>query len=136
MENLNDQALETLFNDMVYLIEELGSVYVVVSQTEEFKGSDDYGFLANILKAVKQDINKVNIQNIHTNPLPDVKEGVILLFGVNCFQAGFKDISINKYEVFEQNNITFMEADQLRDISLDVTKKKALWSCLQRAFNL
>ncbi len=133
---LNEGAIEALFNDTIYLIEELGNITVIISQTMEFEGSADYTFLANVLNAVKLNMSKINIININNRSFTPPKEGVFLLFGVNAFEAGFKDVATAKYEIVEKDNLKLLEADKLNEISSDVNKKKALWLSLKRVFNV
>ena len=134
--NIDQGALEALFSEVIYVIEEVGQICVVISQSLDFEGSADYQFLENVLKAVKIEISNVKISNIHSEEFKVMNEGVVLLFGVNAFEAGYKDLTLSKYEVFEKDELRIIEADKLGEISLDVNKKKALWLSLKRVFNV
>ena len=133
---ISDAALEALFNETLYCIEEVGNIHIVISQTLEFEGSADHVFLENVLNAVKVSLDKVKVTNIHSENFKLPTEGVCLIFGVTAFEAGFKSVDATKYEIFELDELKILEVDKLSQISLDVNKKKALWLALKRIFNV
>ncbi len=135
--------LKELLGDEVYLVSEQNRYPLLVITRDEanpYLNTGDEAFLEKVLKAVDLQLHHVKLTNTaqlspedhfeHWQAVPSRK---VISFGVN-FQELFPDISLEKYQLGRLENIYFLQADSLQEISQDQEKKKLLWSALQQLF--
>ncbi len=113
-------------------------ILIIVNYPENLHETD-LDFLTNILKACSlsiKDIRIINLNNIGILPpqiITNLKPLKVLFFGVdvNSFQLPlqFPDFQVQSY-----NEIVFLSAPPLAEISSNADVKKKLWQSLQKMF--
>ncbi len=159
MEKLSQEALALIFNEPIYA---LGKKKKETSEAEDNKGylgengkkvlilvsypnalhlpTKELALLENILKALQMGLQDVAVVNLAKNKKTYQELEVefqfekLVLFNVNAFELGLKDVKVNLYELNLASGKQILSSDSLEKISADFNKKKALWAGLQRMF--
>lgn len=98
----------------------------------------DQELLNNLLLACKLTLSDIAVVNFHgqqvsvQNAADELNISKVILFGIKP-ETG---LTKKKYEIFNFNNMTFLIADELKDLHGDVEKKKQLWQCLRQLFKI
>lgn len=126
------------FQTEVYKIEEKTNFPLsifVEDKNSVFLNTNDEDFLRKILKAVGQDLGKIELINIvnlentdNSTYLSLIKSSKIISFGVDLDTKG------NLYTLQNQNKQQILLAESLRQIAQSQEKKKLLWSALKQLF--
>ena len=115
-------------------------VVIIVNQPEELHiNAQDEDFLSKILGAVKLDIQEVAIvnharqQNLNETSLTAIAPRKCIFFGVNTsllLQNQFPAYQCVKF----REDLEVLDCDPLATIAADPSKKKLLWTALQKMF--
>lgn len=135
---ISDKALEMLFDETIYFIEDVEyKVTVVHDQKHNFDSSEEKALLWNILNAVQisQKETKI-IEGSKHSIISENKTPFYILFGITPHEIGFTSISGSQYEVFEFEKTKIVSAHPLKTIKNNNDKKKALWLSLKKMFSV
>lgn len=115
---------------------------MVYDEKEEFLSEKDEAFLLKVLQAVQLTINDialVNCQNLEDpannfTALNNISYKTLISFGEIPEALPFSKYLV-KYQLnTDEQNRVYLQADALKDIARDRTKKQLLWKNLQEIF--
>lgn len=119
-------AYEFLYQEDIYSITD--SILVVIDKPWEEMGEEERILLSKILGSVKLSLDKVQVVHATNSSIDSLKtypSSKIISFGVSLS-------SESKYEIHQQDGITYIQSDKLNELS-DQTKK-SLWVALREVF--
>lgn len=129
------------FNDDVFIQTNNQEYYgknksnIILLSSNKFL-KDDFELLSKILAALKLSLDDVALLDnkafLNMDFIKDLNPKKIILFGINPFEIGLKDIVSNTYEIVELDKIRLMQAERFSFYHTDASKKKALWFSLQK----
>ena len=135
---ISDQALELIFNETIYFIEETDhKVTVIHDHKVNFDSSEEKELLWNILNAIQ--ISKKEtlvLTKDKSAKAADNSTSFFILFGITPPEIGFLNTPNGQYEVYEIENKKLVVAHSLKIIKGDNDKKKALWLSLKKMFSV
>ena len=159
----NRNFLSLFLNDPIYILEEPESselpeekeitisfkgqnkreVMVIVSdRNAEYLSEDEENFLIKVLQAVQlsaDDIALVNMHNLQNQAhqlaaLNNISFKTLIVFGEIPEEIPFTKHLINYQWNKDDENRVYLQADALKQIANDRTKKQLLWKNLQEIF--
>ncbi len=111
---------------------------VFVESSSEIIDANSKEFLSNVLKAVKRSLDDILLINLKGASIKQIEALMaeqnhrhLLVFGTGKLDDLFTS---EQYTVHESNHKYFLKADDLKIISEEKDKKKALWTALQKMF--
>lgn len=108
-----------------------------------YLNEQDLQFLTKILTQCKftlADVCIVNTANIQLTDFAEIadkfKPKYVLGFGMSKQTALQLPVLIKHYTPMDQNEITFLFAKELHELTNDKDEKKELWNCLKKIFSI
>ena len=136
--------LKELLKDDVYIIGEnkrYPLLILVEDLNSPYLNEKDEEFLEKIMQSVGVKLSEIRLNNIASDELKESYDTLqeipaqrVISFGVSLKKLGL-DIDLQKYLIITQENISFLMADTLAEISADQSKKKQLWQGLKQLFH-
>lgn len=111
-------------------------------ESQKIISKKDLDFLEGVLKACKLTLADTCVFNINTKPDTDYSELTerfqptkVLLFGIEPAEIKLP-LHFPQYQIQQHNAQCYVCFPSLQNIALEKTLKQALWSTLQKLFNL
>lgn len=117
-----------------------GIVIIIQDKTDTFIAAQHKLVLTKIFEALKLNlendvliINREANQTIDKSAIEELNSKILISFGVNLFELGYKDIAFDNYELKEVKGQLILPSESIDKMTANVNAKKAFWLAVQRA---